>query len=472
MFSPRVLLSACLVSALSVLTSCSSSSNRDGAGPPGSEKPGEVVLKNDMLIVSTDMRNEFSASGLTKAEILVGNFDYRPATTMRLHLWGYTNTKQNCAPGSATDFELVVVPVDASGTALTASAFKLSEEKDLQADTNYRIQLRYDNSGRCSSVNFAFGVQAKPATSQSSDGTVDPPAGRVPPVTPVVDPAAASLDANVIFYGKLSEREGCQESFAWRLGDQIRTSRPGRPDETPFVKMKVEVIGSLDPELRIVQINFGYEMNLIEISLPADELKQVQSAFHDGQTIRLTEDAACLGDGMAEFRIRNSYDLYLFNGNPETGDTTNHELTMSRERPEDFGVKWQYDRSGFFWELRYRTTLEDRDLQNIPETLRWSIFNRKARAYVTEWKEIPRSALEQATLRVDDPATLHRILPHQRELVVIFDYPSALSGLPNPRHVIEYQTIFTSYIDQYFTDLTNAGRSRFELRAADLPLVP
>jgi hypothetical protein len=96
---------------------------------------------------------------------------------------------------------------------------------------------------------------------------------------------------------------------------------------------------------------------------------------------------------------------------------------------------------------------------------------------ISPWSELPRSSFPTGDLLITEPAVLYRLLPHQRDLEILFRIapPAAANG---QRACGSFFTFAygSSFLDAnraaIFQDQSNPGRNRFLLQESDLPGQP
>lgn len=458
------------------VTYCSHSSSDDaqnapnvspGANPSGttfSLDAQDLVVSSSPRLMTDDFEpsNKVEASNVTASEV-TADFRYSSRQNESMDVTATKQHFENCSAEPSVSISWI--EVDGSNREQYQKTMKDSDDDkktDLSSGKNYVVRIGISNAQGCSTVYYAFDMTRtvhadSPAPTSSPAPNATPSPGL--PSTDLVPKTAA-----VSFWAIRSNAEGCEQSFLLTFEDLLFRCR----DNATCVGRIRDFSNSVEKSIHIVQYSDGYEFNLVWIYSKNDvEQSSVRQLLTSGKTASFTSDRECVGEGKATFFLADSAERLVLFGDKNGAKDWNFADEIEL-KANGLGVVYAYDQQDYSWQFTFTTDISDYRWQNMPQTVRWNLYNTRARAMIAEWQDIPKDLLKVGTLKVNDPKVLRRLLPRQGDLQVAFEWKDPRE-IQLTRQIIRYDKLFRGTNNAVFKDLTNIGRSRFELKESDLP---
>jgi hypothetical protein len=429
---------------------------------------------------------------------------------------------QTCSPDQfSASFALFDVAPDGalSGMQPVAlqQAFRVYEQKTLQLQADAMVK------GHCTALSpaaFVFALKFIGQTASDIDGTDDdhqpgpqqpgpqqpgpqqpgpqqpgpqqpgpqqpgPQQPNPPPPSPGCDGTTPPADAPKIYNGKIrlwttaARAEGCRNSFTWTIREAVR---PDPLSRCAFPEVKLDT-----PQPQFLKLSEAFDDHSRQLAWflmkSGADASKIANALRTGQTVDLTYDKeACLGENRDWLTIAQPTDLLLFRNDARDFDDCGdfNFAALSRDtNAGDGGFLATYDyRGGGAEQFYYRAVFFLTGLNGDADTngsSTWSVFNRRTHAWVLPFQNsevrIGAGGLS-GSVEVTEAAALHRLLPQQEHLELVFRPKTTTCD----KNAVRTQAVFdagslflTSEGANHFRDLAQPGRSRFALKEADLP---
>lgn len=250
-------------------------------------------------------------------------------------------------------------------------------------------------------------------------------------------PAAAAIE----FVAIPSAGEGC-----------VVTATAHAAENTTYEQEVDSVLGKT--LVRIEKNQNGFVMPIVWVNVPSATVETLVARLKKGEAVRVSDDRACTAD--TTVLTIGHIDFFP---DPTLGSTLEIKNTSAGA---SFRAIYAYEPGSFSWKISYTTTLDDVALQLAPETVSWNLFNRKTHAYLGIWTEVPRSSLQTGDIEVSESLELHRLLPNQAYLDLVFK-----AG--DRQYVMPIGTFCLKAGNRVFRDLTNDGKKCNDVKDTDLP---
>ncbi len=351
------------------------------------------------------------------------------------------------------------------------STVKLGDDFDVAAGEQATLIVDFDNKEHCNSIEIRFSAQGEvvtpsPSTAPSSDEPQSPP-------TPIAHTPDIPLKAGVRLIGRLSAKDGCMPTLTRTVGDMLFDKGQFGLDDA--VKLTKVTHGDNLPDTDVmVQISHKASMiGLIEITGSTVTVPQIRNRLKAGSIVKFTNYSECAASSEEDpvYLIGTEGVSLEFSNKDqiENGGQQLATLEISKLSPNPFSVTYEYTSDHHSWVTTYKTTLAGDRLELLPENIHWAIYNKKSYAYITSWQIVPRENLVAGSLRIDDLDALHRLLPNQEDLDIVFDAePSSRISFLKSRFVLSIGDYCRSFLPAYFKDLTNPGKRCYEVHDDDL----
>jgi hypothetical protein len=144
------------------------------------------------------------------------------------------------------------------------------------------------------------------------------------------------------------------------------------------------------------------------------------------------------------------------------------ELTLKSKADgqPSFGIQYAYD-VDFAWSFTYATTISNKTLASIPNSIFWNILDTKKNQLITKWTETDKASLMVGSIGISDRMVVTSLLPVMKMSKIIY-------GVMNPQGTIEtlFSIPLSSLCQNYPThivDLTNTSAKACEVKAQDIP---